>query len=261
MKKVLCLLLLAAVFVFSGCSKSQKKVEKTDLLQTAQERGKFIVGISFDSKPLCFLNQKKEPDGFEIDIVKRIAKDILGNEKAVEYVESNGYNSLSLVSTGKVDFLIDSTTITPQRELTTAFSEPYYTAGQAILVKQNSPINTVKDLNKRKVVIKLNSTAEQTPKKFAPAAILVGYKTTQETFEAFAQGEGDALISDDAILIGFTLEHKGYKILPQRLSIEPYGIAMKNTDDTVHLKSEINSVIKQMKADGSLNKLKEKWGL
>ena len=36
---------------------------------------------------------------------------------------------------------------------------------------------------------------------------------------------------------------------------------MKNTDDTVHLKSEINSVIKQMKADGSLNKLKEKWGL
>ena len=84
---------------------------------------------------------------------------------------------------------------------------------------------------------------------------------SKETFAAFAQGEGEALISDDAILKGFIIEHKGYKILPLKLSIEPYGIAMKNTENTIQLKSEINDVLKHMKADGSLNKLKEKWNL
>lgn len=260
MKKILFLFLSLSILILSGCTLEPE--EKTvDVLKNAQERGKFMVGVSGESKPFGFIDEDGNYAGYDIDIAKRIARTILGNEKAIEFVETRSFNALSMVSSGKVDFLIAATTITPQRQITVSFSEPYYTAGQAILVKENSKISTIKDLNRRKVIVRLNSTSEHTPKKFAPAAILIGFKTRKECFAAFKNNEAEAMISDDALLKNFVLENPGYKLLPQRLSVEPYGIAVKNTDEAKGIKDAINSVLSQMKSDGSLNELKQKWNI
>ena len=261
MKKIFLLLILISVFIFTGCSLEPEEEKEIDVLKNAQERGKFIVGVSYESKPFGFLNEKNELDGFDIDIAKKIAKTILGDENAIEYVKTNGYDSISMVSAGKVDFLIASTTITPQRQITISFSNPYYTTGQVILVKKDSNIRTIKDLNKKRVIVKLNSTAEKTPRKLAPAARLLGFKTRQECYEAFKQGQADAMISDEALLKGFISENKDYKILPQKLSIEPYGIAMKNSNESITLKSQINNILNQMETDGSMKELKRKWNI
>ena len=260
MKKLLCLLFLISTLLLTACSLEPEE-KSIDVLKAAQDRGKFIVGVSKESKPFGFVNENGDLDGFDIDIAKRIAKSVFGNENAIEFVPTNGYDSISMVSAGKVDFLIATMTITPQRQLTINFSEPYYTAGQAILVKENSDINTIKDLNKKKVIIKLNSTSEKTPKKYAPAAILIGYKTRTQCYDAFKNGQADALISDDALLRGFTSENKGYKILSQRLTVEPYGIAVKNSQEAEAMKSQINKVLQQMKADGSYKELVQKWNI
>ncbi len=105
----------------------------------------------------------------------------------------------------------------------------------------------------------MNSTAEKTPKKYAPAAILIGFKSHQLAFEAFKKGDGDAIISDDSLLKGFVIDNPTYKILPSKLSIEPYGIVMKNGQEASALRSQINTVLQQMRTDGTLDKLKQKW--
>ncbi|MCR5261795.1 MAG: transporter substrate-binding domain-containing protein [Candidatus Gastranaerophilales bacterium] len=260
MKKVLILILMISVCFLTACS-IEPEADEVDVLKAAQERGKFIVGVGYDSKPFGFLNEKNELDGFDIDIAKRIASSVLGSEKAIEYVEIKSGKAISSVSSGKVDFLVDAMTITPQRQITIAFSEPYYTTGQAMLVKKDSKINTVKDLNKKKVIVLLNTTSEQTPKKYAPAAILIGFKTREECFKALKNNEGEAMISDEALLKSFVTANPDYKILPQKLSVEPYGIAVKNTDEAKNLKKEIDAVLNQMKTDGSLEELKQKWNL
>lgn len=259
MKKLFAILFLALIFIVTGCTIEPKSEQPQDILELAQSRGKFIVGVTLDAKPFGFKNSAGQPDGFDIDVAKRIAKEILGSEKAIDFVEINSYDSILSVATGKVDFLIAATTITPQRQILVNFSEPYFTSNQAILVPENSKIEKVKDLNNKKVIVKLNSTSEKTPKKYAPTSILIGYKTRMEAFQAFKSGKGDAIISDNTLLHGFLMDNSGYKILPFKLSVEPYGIAMQNTPEAKDLKSNIDAVISHMKADGTISKLKNKW--
>lgn len=261
MKKIFCLLLLVSIFILTGCTlKNDKKT--LDRLETIKEKGKITIGINYDSKPFGFLNQNGDPDGFDIDVAKNIAKYILDDENAINFVETKGYNSTSLVASGEVDFLIAATTITPQRQLTVDFSEPYYTTGQAVLVPKNSKIVRPKDLNHKNVIVQLNSTAERTPKKVAPYVILMRYKSHKTAFEEFKSGKGDAIISDEALLKGFLMDNPSeYKILPFKLSIEPYGIVLQNSPEASSLKMAVNNALEQMKSDGTLNKLKTKWGI
>ncbi len=262
MKKFLCLLLtFLIIIILTGCKKETEK-NITDTFEAAKERGKFIVGVSYDLKPLGYINENGVPDGFEIDLAKQIAKIILGSENAIEFVQTQGYNSIFLVASKKIDFLIAATTITPQRQLTVAFSDPYYTTGQVILVHQNSDIKKAKDLNYRKVIVQLNSTAEKTPRLYAPAAILVGFKSHQEVYDEFKRGKADAIISDEALLKGFIMENPSeYKILPFKLTSEPYGIVVSNSPESAFLKKAINDALKQLRSDGTINRLKEKWNL
>lgn len=262
MKKLLCFIFLTSLFLLTGCALEPKEEKDVDILQAAKERGYFIVGVSQDSKPFGFIDPKTgKPAGFEIDIAKRLALAQFGDENKVQFVKSGGFESIALVSEGKVDFVISVMTITPQRLMTVDFSDPYYATGQTIVVKNNSPIKTVKDLNDRRVMVRLTSTAEKTPKKFAPAAILIGYKSRQECFDAFAKGEAEAMVSDDALLKGFLMDYKGYKILPQKLSVEYYGIAFKSTPEASSLKRFINSELVQMRSDKTFEKLKKKWNV
>lgn len=262
MKKFLCLLFLTSLFLLTGCALEPKETQEQDILKMAKERGYFIVGVSEDSKPFGYIDPKTgKPTGFEVDIAKRLAKAEFGDENKVQFVKSSGFQSIAMVSEGKVDFVISVMTITPQRMMTVDFSDPYYTTGQTIVVKNNSPIKTVKDLNDRKVMVRLTSTAEKTPKKYAPASILIGYKSRQECYDAFARGEAEAMVSDDALLKGFLMDYKGYKILPQKLSVEYYGIAFKATPEASSLKRFINSELVQMRTDKTFEKLKKKWNV
>ncbi len=262
MKKIFCLLVFIAVIIFSGCSLEPKEEQAKDILQVAKERGYFIVAVSDDTKPFGYIDTKTGKSiGFEIDIAKKLALAQFGSEDKIQFIKSSGFEAIAMVSEGKVDFALSAITITPQRLMTIDFSTPYYLTGQAIIVKENSPIKTVKDLNKRKVLVRLTSTAEKTPKKFAPAAILVGYKTRQECYEAFTNGQAEAMISDESLLKGFLMDYKGYKILPQKLSEEYYGIAFKTTPEASGLKQFINSELEQMHIDKTLEKLKKKWNV
>ena len=259
MKKLLGFIFLFSIMFFTGCIGEPEK-KAPDSLTEIKTRGHFIVGVSSDTKPFGFI-QNGERAGFDIDVAKNISKIILGKDKAIEYVDTKGYNSISLVASGEVDFLIAATTITPQRQLTVAFSEPYYTTGQAVLVPKNSTIKKPKDLNHKKVIVQINSTAEKTPRKFAPSVILLGYKSHKLAFDEFKIGKGDAIISDETLLKGFIMDNPSYKILSFKLSVEPYGIVMKNTDEAASLRAAVNSALQQMKADGTLDKLKAKWGV
>lgn len=262
MKKLLCLIFLTALFILTGCALEPEEEKEIDVLQAAKERGYFIVGVSQDSKPFGYIDAKTgKPVGFEVDIAKRLALAQFGDENKIQFVKSSGFESIAMVSEGKVDFVISVMTITPQRMMTVDFSEPYYTTGQTIVVKNNSPIKTVKDLNDRRVMVRLTSTAEKTPKKYAPASILIGYRTRQECYDAFVKGEADAMVSDDALLKGFLMDYKGYKILPQKLSVEYYGIAFKSTPEASSLKRFINSELVQMRSDKTFEKLKKKWNV
>ena len=114
MKKIIFLLFIISIFVFTGCIPDFEEKPK-DALVEIQNRGKITVGYIANSKPFVFKDKNNQPIGFDIDLTKQIAKNILGKSSAVDFVETTVYDSMSTVSSGKVDFLISAMTITPQR--------------------------------------------------------------------------------------------------------------------------------------------------
>ena len=258
MKKIL-LFLLLLVFVFaSGCT-FDKKNKLTDI-QRIKEQGYITVGVKTDSKPFGFINKKTgKNDGFDIDIAKHVAKYILGSEDKIKYVPVTPSSKIESILSGEVDVVIATMSITPQRQFLIDFSDPYYIAGQTALVRANSDIYHFSDLRNKITIIVLGSTAEENIRKILPTAKLYGFKTYTEAFNAFKNGQGDAISTDNTILSGFLIENRGYRILKNKISQEPYAVAFKKNENDESLKKAVNTVLRQMQKDGTIKNLKKKW--
>lgn len=257
LKKIL-LMLLVVCFFLVGCA--PKEVNE-DIYQKIQNRGRIVVGIQYDAKPFGFVDKDGTLKGVDVDVAREVAKRIFGSPSKVEFKQVTPSTRIQAITTGDVDMVIATMSITPQRLQIIDFSTPYYMAGQAIVVPTNSKITSVNSLNNKRVIVVLGTTGERNLRYFAPSSIMQGYMNYQDAFRAFKLGHTDAMTSDDALLLGFVMDNKGYKILPKRLTEEPYGIAFEKSDNALALKNNLNRIIDDMRSDGTLNKIEDKWGI
>ena len=256
MKKLICLLILSLIFL-TGC----KKEEEKNALELIKEKDVLVVGINDDSKPFGFISKSTgEYEGFDVDVARYIAKDILGSERKVKFVPLDTSKRIEAITSGEVDMAIATMTVTPQRQYLIDFSIPYFVAGQTVVVKNDSDIYSFGDLRRKTIIISLGSTSEKNIRRILPTAKMIGFKKFQEACEAFLEGQGDALSDDDVILAGFVMDHPEYRILKTRISHEPYAVGIKKYDDQ-KLKKELDVIILRMKKDGTLKELKQKWHL
>lgn len=256
MKKILCLLILS-LLLLTACG---KKEEKTALEQII-EKDVLTVGINTDSKPFGFISKRtNEIEGFDIDIARYIAKDILGSERKIKFVPLTPNERIEAITSGEVDIVVATMTITPQRQYLIDFSNPYYFAGQTAIVEQNSDIHTFSDLKNKTIIVALGTTAEKNIRRIIPTARIVGYKNYNDAFLAFQQGKGEAFSTDDTILSGFMMDNSGYRLLKNKISQEPYAIGIKQYDDK-ELKETLDIIITRMNKDGTIKSLKQKWHL
>ncbi len=254
--KALIIVIIFIIFTVSGCSKNQ---QKSDLLDQILKRQKIIVGVKYDTKPFSYMNENKELIGYDIDIAKNIAKNILGDENKIEFVEVTPANRISALNSDKVDMVIATMTATKERRKILNFSRPYYVAGQAILIPNDSNIKSMSDLNGKRVIIIFGTTSEKNIRLIAPDSNIIGFKTYSGAFAALKQGYADALTSDDTILLGFALSDNTVKLLPKRYTKEPYAVGFKKNDRTKRLERRVDSIIEDMEKQGDLNRLKNKW--
>ena len=219
-----------------------------------------IVGVKQDAGSFGYLNEKGEHEGFDIDVAKYIAKEITGSEKNVKFVTVTSNTRIESVTAGEVDIVIATMSNTDSRRYLIDFSIPYYTAGQTAVVKKKSKIYTFADLKDKTTIVVLGSTSEQNLRRVIPTAKIVGYSNYEEAFQALKDGKGDALSTDDTIISGFLVKNKDYRVLKGRISAEYYAIGMKQTEDKL-LQEKLNSIIMEMKNNGTLKELKQKWVL
>ncbi len=256
LKKLICTLLLLMLFV-CGCGNSKPKND----LDNITKRGKIIVGVREDTKPFGYRDINGTLQGYDVDMAKAIARDIFGDEEAVEFVPVTASNRISKLNSHKVDIVIATMSITNQRQLVVDFSVPYHVAGQAMLVREGSDITTLRQLNNRKVIIIYGSTGEMSIRRNVPDAIITGYRNYRDGFNALKNGEADAMIADDTILFNLALDDKTVKILPKRYSREPYAIAFRRGGGADTLRERVNFLISNLLATGRLEKMQKKWGI
>ncbi len=253
-KKLICTLLLVTLFT-CACTKDNSQ----DDLDVITGRGKLIVGVRSDAKPFGYKDITGKLQGYDVDLGKKIAKEIFSTEEAVEFVPVTASNRISMLNTKKVDMLIATMSVTDQRQLVADFSVPYYVAGQAIVVPAKSDITSLRQLNGRQVIIIYGSTGEMSVRMNVPDATIIGYKTYIDGFNALKAGKADAMIADDTVLYGLTMDDDSVKILPKRYSKEPYAVAFRRGEESDRLKAKTNYVINFLTRTGKLSQMQRKW--
>ena len=236
-----------------------EKYVQSDMFDEIMNRGFIRVGINTDAKPFGFYNEKGEVCGYDADLARYIAQYILNKRKGVYFVPVTPGNRLLKLSTGEVDIVIATMTITPQREQIIDFSIPYDSAGLSILVKSSSKVSSIADLSGSNVGVIWGTTAEKNMLNLAPSSNIIGFKSYNEAYKALKRGDVVAVTSDDTILSRFVIEDKEVKILPKRYTKEPYGIGIRKGKGSAKLKNALDFAINDMKQKNIITRLRKQW--
>ncbi|UED73944.1 transporter substrate-binding domain-containing protein [Brevibacillus sp. DP1.3A] len=242
-----------------GGAKGTPAAAGTGTLAKIKERDKFVVGVKYDLN----LFGLKDPatgnvDGFDIDIAKAIAKKVLGDENKIELKEVTSKTRIPMLKNGEIDAIIATMTITEDRKKEVDFSDVYFLAGQSFLVKKDTSINGLKDMQKgMKIVTAKGSTSAKNIRASAPDVEVLEFENYAEAFTALKAGQGDALTTDNALLYGMAKQDPNYRVTEETFTEEPYGIAISKGD--AEFVKTVNDVLKEMKENGEYDKIYEKW--
>ncbi len=237
-------LILVLLITLTGCAKKQKS---SNVYDQVKERKTITWGVKADTRLFGLMSIKTgKIEGFEVDLAKALTKQMLGKDAKAEFVQTTPKTRIPLLKNGNIDAILATMTITPDRKKQVTFSEPYFTAGQSLLVKDDSTIKNIKD-----------TTAVDNVKKFAPKAKVLEYDDYGQAFTALKAGQGQAMTTDNGLLAGIASENKGYKLVGGTYTSEPYGIAVEKgqTDFADHIDKALN----ELKKNGTYHRLLVKW--
>ena len=201
-----------------------KPVLASTLLESVARTGKLVVGTSFDRVPYAYFNQQEELDGYSIDIVKLIQKQLeqeLGKTIEVDFVEANSVTeALPKLTSGEIDIACNSV-FTWERDRYVDFTIRYSLSGIRLLVPSGKASDSFAD---KKIGVPPATFVQDAIKLAYPQATLVPMKTITEGVEALKAGQVDVLAGDSLTLDGIRqqIAPDDYEVFPQ-LSEKPYA--------------------------------------
>lgn len=250
---VLCCTVFALV-AFMGCSSPQETGGEVNG-ETGIETGELIMGTNADFPPFEFRNDQNEVDGFDVDIAKAIAA-ALGKELFIEDMEFGGLTQA--LNSKRIDIAVAGMTITEKRLEEVNFSEPYYNAGQTVVVLEDeTEIKSVDDLEGKIIAVQLGTTGDLEAHDRFPADNIRQYNKINEGFLDLANKRVDAIIIDVPVAERYIEIKGGCKTVGGIFTEELFGIAV-NKENT-ELLAEINNVLADLKESGQFDELISKW--
>ena len=224
------------------------------LMAAIKQRGTMNIGGT-DAGPVFSI---KDPvtgklTGFDADLSMMLAKYIIG-KPATKLSLTTVDTREAMLQNGTVDAVFATYTITAARAQKVDFAGPYYSSGDAIMVKKdNTTITKVGDLNGKNVATEGNSTAAEAIKKFAPQAKVTLFQDDASCVAAVRQGRTDAYVLDQGILLGDATKVPDVKVVGEPFTTEPYGIGVPK--EHPEMKAFVNAWLQQIEAAGLWNRL------
>ncbi|MDR3309870.1 MAG: transporter substrate-binding domain-containing protein [Oscillospiraceae bacterium] len=236
MKKRILLLVLALAMVASAAALTACKKDEgdtADAVSSIRDRGVLNVGVKSDVPNFGLLNtETNEYVGMEIDLAKKLALEIFGDETKVKFTPVTAATRGPLLDTGDIDMVIATFTIKPERLESWNFSTPYYTDHVGILVKTDAGYKSLADLDGKSIGVAQAATSRDA---IQAAADELGITVSFQEFASYPEIKAaldskrvDAFSVDKSILSGYL--DASVEILPDDFSPQDYGIATKLTN-------------------------------
>jgi polar amino acid transport system substrate-binding protein len=228
-----------------------------DILAQVKARGILRVGVKADAPPFGWKDEFGYY-GFDVDIARALAEE-LGIPK-IDFSTVTSADRMDKVTSGDVDMVIASMTITRGREEKVDFTVPYFQDGQALMVRADSSVASYEDLGGKTVGAAKGATSIGNIKEAQPDCAVKEYPGYKEALAGLRAGEVDAITSDMLILMGLKLgaeKPEAYRIAGGRFSTEPYGIAVRENQS--EFRDALNAGIERLWKTGRWQRVYEDW--
>jgi polar amino acid transport system substrate-binding protein len=221
------------------------------------ESGTLTVGTSFPYYEPFKSGPKKDPEGFEPDIVTDLAQR-MGLSNVAWSIHS--FESLYAPGSKPYDFSMDQISITEDRAQVVDFSDPYYRIQQGLLVQEGTPIENAATIDELKQY-KFGAQAGTTGLVYIKDVIQPDdqpnqYNDTKDAAQALANGQIDAVVIDVPIAIPLTQDYEGTTVAAQFITDEGYGMVFEKGSSLVQC---VNEALQAMTDDGTLQELQDEW--
>jgi polar amino acid transport system substrate-binding protein len=251
--------LLAAAMVAAGCGDDDDEGDDGAATTGATEElglineGTLSVGTDTPYPPFE-IGQPPNISGYDIDVMDAIAEQ-LGVE--VEYTDTGFATIFRDVANGQFDTAAAASTITPGRENTVDFTDPYYEAQQALLVTDDSDIASVDDLAGTIVGAQDGTTGETYANDETDASEVRGFPEGPNAISALTTGQVEAVIIDQPVAADAVEKQGGLTVIEEIPTNELYGFAVAPDNDA--LREAMNEALATIKEDGTLDSLYEEY--
>jgi polar amino acid transport system substrate-binding protein len=245
-----------AVMAASGCATPVNQGSGGSNIPLVQS-GKLVTCTHLSYKPFQF-SQGDQTVGFDVDLVNLIAKD-LGVTQQIFDTPFETITSGTSFNANQCDLAAAGMTITDERKQAIDFSDPYFDASQALLVKKGSNIKSLADLKGKKLGVQQDTTGEKYANDNAAANgyTVVQFEDLPLSETAVRTGAVDAVINDNGVLYDYAKEFPDTEVTTEFPTNEKYGIGVKKGNTA--LLTKINEVLKKAKESGEYDKIYEKW--
>ena len=255
---------LALAMAFLALTACRRESSENPNLAAVKKRGVLIVGGKHDVLKFGFKNPATgQIEGFEADLIRLLAKELLGDEKKADIVHVTAATRMGLLNNKEVDFIMATMTMTEERKKEVDFGPVYFTDALGILTLKDGPIKSLKDLNGKIVAVQKGSTGAvriiERGKEAGAQIQTLELDNYVLCLQAVQSGRAAAMATDRSILLGYAAQDPRMVILPERLSNEPYAPAFRK--DAGDLRGWVSTTFEKLEKAGTIKALMEKHGI
>ena len=263
---VFAMMMVAMLAVFAGCSSSSDTNSGTadsgtaqdNSLQNVLDKGTLVLGLDDSFPPMGFRDENNNIVGFDIDVATEVANRMGVELKLLPIEWSTKEMELN---TGSVDCLWNGLSIDDERKQAMDLSEPYMTNRMVLVVLNDSEYTDQASLAGKTIGVQNGSTAEKILEESDFSKTIgntIGFKDNVTAFMELETKGIDAIFMDEVVAnYAITSQNKDFKVLEDGLTEEEYAVGFKKGNTA--LKNEVQKYIDEMKADGTMTQISEKW--
>ena len=241
----------------SGAASSAASTGAADQLAAIQTNGKLVVALEGAWQPWSYHDESDTLVGYDVEVSRAIAEK-LGVEP--EYVESDWDSLFAGLDAGRFDIVCNGVEVTDERAKTYDFTTPYGYIHTALAVrKDNEDIKSFEDLKGKTTANSLASTYMELAESYG--ATVQGIDTLEETIQLLTAGRIDATLNADVSFYDYLNVHPDadFKLVAQTEDASHVAIPVRKGNDSASLLEAINTAIDELRADGTLKALGEKY--
>ena len=257
--------LLSAALFAAGATHAQAPEGR---LKRIAESKTISIAYRADATPFSFVRDKNPPEGFAIDLCKRVANSIERQLNIqglkVNWVPVTVQSRFDAVAKGQADMECGSSTMTLTRLRQVDFSSVIFVESTGLLVKKDSGARSISDLSGKTIAVVGGTTNERAIgnqlKRRQLNVRVQSFGSRDEAFAALEEGKADAFASDKLLLIGAAAKAKDPRalaLLADDLSFEPYGIVLPRGDAALRL--AVNTGLAQVFAGDEIVEIYRRW--